>query len=59
MSIADILIVEESIKDIQCKMKVLVREGTSKNNNREKYQKLKVRLKRLNRWIDEIKAKAS
>lgn len=59
MSIADILIVEESIKDIQCKMKVLIREGTSKNNNREKYQKLKTRLKRLNRWIDEIKAKAS
>lgn len=54
MSKADLFIVEELIKEIKPELQTIVKQGTSKGNNREKYQRIKKRLDRLARWKKEI-----
>jgi len=55
MSEVDLILVRQQIRIIKQAMSDLFKEGTSKGNNREKYQKLKKRMVRLKRWERELK----
>ena len=55
MSAYDIYVVEQKKKELQAELKLIVKQGTSKGDNRKKYQSLKQRINRLNRWLKELK----
>ncbi len=54
MSKYDIHVIEQQKKTLQLELKKIVRDGTSKGDNRKKYHRIKQRINRLNRWLKEL-----
>ncbi len=55
MSKADLLLIDNALKKAKTELHEIVKDGTSKNDNRKKYKKVVERITRLNRWKKEIK----
>jgi oligoribonuclease (3'-5' exoribonuclease) len=57
MSKADIELVRSKIAELTERMQAIVKEGTSKGENRKKYKDLRRRITTLNKWKKELETK--